>query len=97
MNFTVIKKSNDYDMIQLQNQQFTNKTLHERECSKELLVIPKVVLKNSQISLENTCAEWNVNLKVWFIHTAYIFITKKTPAHSCFLLGSAKFLRIPFF
>ena len=46
MNFTAIKKSNDYDMIQLQNQQFTNKTLHERECSTELLVISKGALKN---------------------------------------------------
>ena len=33
-------------MIQLQNQQFTNKTLHERECSTELLVYSKGVLKN---------------------------------------------------
>ena len=78
MNFTAIRKSNDYDMIQLQNQQFTNKTLHERECSTELLCSQKVFLKVSQISLENTCAEWNVNVKVWFIHTACIFITKKT-------------------
>ena len=54
MNFTVIEKSshtwqkfsNDYDMIQLQNQQFTNNTLHERKCSTELLVFSKGVLKN---------------------------------------------------
>ena len=54
MNFTAIKKSsptwqkfsNDYDMIQLQNQQFTNNTLHERKCSTELLVFSKGVLKN---------------------------------------------------
>ena len=57
MNFTAIKKSNEYDMIQLQNQQFTNKTLHERGCSTELLVFSKGVLKTSQISRENTCAE----------------------------------------
>ena len=69
MNFTAKKKlpkntwqkfSNDYDMIQLQNQQFTNNTLHERNCSTELLVFSKGVLKISQISqisLENTCAE----------------------------------------
>ena len=37
MNFTAIKKSNGYDIIQLQNQQFTNKTLH---------VFSKGVLKN---------------------------------------------------
>ena len=54
MNFTAIKKSsptwqkfsNAYDMIQLQNQQFTNNTLHERKCSTELLVFSKGVLKN---------------------------------------------------
>ena len=54
MTFTAIKKSshtwqkfwNDYDMIQLQNQQFTNNTLHERKCSTELLVFSKCVLKN---------------------------------------------------
>ena len=54
MNFTAIKKSsptwqkfsNDYDMIQLQNQQFTNNTLHERKCSTELLVFSKGVFKN---------------------------------------------------
>ena len=54
MNFTAIKKSsptwqkfpNDYDMIQLQNQQFTSKTLHERECYIELLMFSKDVLKN---------------------------------------------------
>ena len=40
------KFSNDHDMIQLQNQQFTNKTLHERECSTELLVFSNGVLKN---------------------------------------------------
>ena len=54
MNFTVIEKSshtwqkfsNDYDMIQLQNQQFTNKTLHQREYSTEVLKFSKGVLKN---------------------------------------------------
>ena len=57
MNFTAIKKSsptwlkfsNDYDMIQLQNQQFTNKTLHEHEYSTKLLVFSKGVLKNFAI------------------------------------------------
>ena len=42
-------------IIQLQNEQFTNKTLDKRECSKECS--QKVFLKISQISLENTCAE----------------------------------------
>ena len=54
MNFTAIKKSsptcqkfsNNYNMIQLQNQQFTNKALHQRECSTELLLFSKGVLKN---------------------------------------------------
>ena len=32
-------------MIQLQNQRFTNNTLHKRKCSTELLVFSKVVLK----------------------------------------------------
>ena len=42
-------------MIQLQNEQFTNKTLDERERSTECS--QKVFLKISQISLENACAE----------------------------------------
>ena len=42
-------------MIQLQNEQFTNKTLDERECSMECS--QKVFLKVFQISLENTCAK----------------------------------------
>ena len=54
MNFAAIKElsptwqkfSNDYDIIQLQNQQFTNNTLHERKCSTELLVFSKGVFKN---------------------------------------------------
>ena len=33
-------------MIQLQNQQFSNNTLHGRICSTELLVFSKGVLKN---------------------------------------------------
>ena len=33
-------------MIQLQNEQFTKKILYERECSAELLVFSKGVLKN---------------------------------------------------
>ena len=42
------KLSNEYDMIQLQNQQFINNALHEpavRRCSKNLLVFSKVFLK----------------------------------------------------
>ena len=49
------KFSNDYGMVQLQNEQFTNKTSDERECSTKCS--QKVFLKISQISLENTCAE----------------------------------------
>ena len=56
MNLTSINKSspvsqklsNEYDMIQLQNQQFINNALHEpavRRCSKNLLVFSKVFLK----------------------------------------------------
>ena len=33
-------------MIQLENQQFANNTLHERKCSTELLMFSKGVLKN---------------------------------------------------
>ena len=40
------KSSNDHDMIQLQNQQFTNSTLHEHKLSTELLIFSKVVFKN---------------------------------------------------
>ena len=54
MDFTTMKKSpltwqnfsNDNDMIQLQNEKFTNKTLYERKCSAELFVFSKGVLKN---------------------------------------------------
>ena len=45
---TCLKLSNEYDMIQLQNQQFINNALHEpavRRCSKNLLVFSKVFLK----------------------------------------------------
>ena len=49
------KFSNDYGMVQLQNEQFTNKTLDERECSTKCS--QKMFLKTSQISLQNTCAE----------------------------------------
>ena len=53
MTFTKIKKpsqtwqkfANDYNTIQLQNQQFTNNTLHVFKCSTELLVFSKCVLK----------------------------------------------------
>ena len=56
MNLTSINKSspvsqklsNEYDMIQLQNQKFINNALHEpavRRCSKNLLVFSKVFLK----------------------------------------------------
>ena len=59
MTFTAIKKSshtwqkfwNGYDMIQLQNQQFTNNTLHERKCCTELLVFSKYVPKSFENSL----------------------------------------------
>ena len=52
MNFTATKKSsptcqkfsNDYDMIQLQNQQFANN--EGKKCSTESLVFSKCVLKN---------------------------------------------------
>ena len=47
-------------MIQLQNEQI--KLYDERECSTECS--QKVFLKISQNSLENTCAELNLNLKV---------------------------------
>ena len=40
------KSSNDHDMIQLQNQQFTNSTLDEHKLSTELLIFSKVVFKN---------------------------------------------------
>ena len=40
------KVSQMTDMIQLQNQQFSNETLHERKFSTELLVFSKCVLKN---------------------------------------------------
>ena len=53
--FTKILKWLCYGMLQLQNQQFANKTLHKRKCPTECS--QKVFLKISQISLENTCAE----------------------------------------
>ena len=54
MTFTAIKKSsytwqkfsNNYDMMQLQNQQFTDNTFHKRKCSTELLEFSKGILEN---------------------------------------------------
>ena len=36
-----------------------------RRCSAKLLVCSKVFLKASQISLENTCAGYNMYVKIW--------------------------------
>ena len=64
MNLTSINKSstvsqklsNEYDMIQLQNQQFINNALHEpavRRCSKNLLVFSKEgVLKSDDAKVK---------------------------------------------
>ena len=105
MNFTVIEKSshtwqkfsNDYDMIQLQNQQSTNNTLHERKCSTELLVFSKGVLKNfANFIGKHSCRVKCEPKMYWFIHEVCTFIIKETPAHSsCFSVSSAEFLRIP--
>ena len=74
MTFTAIKKSshtwqkfsNDYDMIQLQNQQFTNNTLHERECSMELLVFSKGVLKNFENFFEEFLSSFFMLIKTLY-------------------------------
>ena len=54
MTFTGIKKSsytwqkfsNHYDMMQSQNQQFTDNTFHKRKCSTEMLEFSKGILEN---------------------------------------------------
>ena len=50
-----------------------------------------------QISLENNCARYNVNIKVCPYAFILHFNLKKIPAHNCFPVSSAKFLRRPFF
>ena len=105
MDFTAIKKSsatwqkfsNDYDMIQLQNEQFTNKILYERECSAELLVFSKGVLKN----FENFTGKHQCQVKCepksviypWSLQLHY----KKDSSTQFFSVGSAEFLRMPLF
>ena len=83
--------------MQLQNQKFTNNTLHKRECSTELLVFSKGVLKN----FANFTGKYLCRVKCEpksLIHPCSLHLHyKKTPAHSCFSVGSAEFLRIPFF
>ena len=55
--------------------------------------VPKVLLKNVQFSLENTCVGYNVNVKVWLLHSALTEILKKAHTHSCFPVSSAGVLR----
>ena len=100
MTFTAIKKSshtwqkfsNDYDMIQLQNQQFTNNTLHERKCSTEFLVFSKGVLKTfANFNDKHPCrvkCEAKSLIYPCSLHLHY----KK----DCFSVSSAEFLRIHF-
>ena len=53
-------------MIQLQNQQFTNNTLHERECSMELLVFSKGVLKNFENFFEEFLSSFFMLIKTLY-------------------------------
>ena len=46
-----------------------------------------------QISLENTCARYNVNIKVWLYAFNLHLNSKKAPAQSRFPVGSAEVLR----
>ena len=102
MNFTAIKKSsptwqkfpNDYDMIQLQNQQFTSKTLHERECYIELLMFSKDVLKNfANFTGKHLCRVKYEPKSLIYPYSLHLHYKKG----SCFSVGSAEFLRTPFF
>ena len=105
MTFTAIKNSshtwqkfsNGYDMIQLQNQEFTNNILHERKCSMELLVFSKGVLKNfPSFTGKHSC--WvKCEPKSLIYPAVCTFIIKETPVNSCFSVSSGEFLRIPFF
>ena len=54
-------------------------------------------LKLSQISLENTCAAYNVNVKIWLYAFSLHLNLNMTPAHICFPVSSAERLRRPFF
>ena len=99
MNWNLLDKNSQMTMIwynyKINNLQIipytSTNVLRNCWCSQ------KVFLKILQSSLENTCTVRNVNLKFWFIHAACTFIIKETPAHSCFSVNSAEFLRIPFF
>ena len=76
------KLSNDCDMIQLQN---------VRRFSTKLLVFSKVFLKISQISLENTCTRYNMNVKVW-LYAFSLHLCYKRDA--CKQFFSSEFCRI---
>ena len=95
--YTWQKFSNDYDMIQLQNQQFTNNTLHERNCSTELLVFSKGVLKNfANFTGKHLCrvkCEPKSLIYPCRLHLRY----KRDSCTQLLLVSSAEFLRIPFF
>ena len=83
-------------MIQLQNQQFTNNTLHERKCSTELLVFSKGVLKNfANFTGKHPCRVKCEPKSLIYPCSLYLII-KEAPAHSYFSVSSAEFLGIPF-
>ena len=91
------KSSNDHDVIQLQNQRFTNNTLHKRKCSTELLVFSKGVLKKfANFTGKHPCRVKCDPKSLTFPCSLHLII-KETPTKSCFSVSSAEYLRIPFF
>ena len=84
-------------MIQLQNQQFTNNTLHERKCSTELLVFSTGVPKNFANFTGKHLCRVKCEPKSLIHSCSLNLIIKETPAHSCVSVSSAEFLGIPFF
>ena len=103
MNFSAIKKSsptlqkfsNDYDMIQLQNQQFTNNTLHERKCFTELLVFPKGVLEN--FTGKNLCWVKCKPKSLIYLCSLHLYYKRDSCTQLFFIEFSRIFLRIRFF
>ena len=81
-------------MIQLQIQQFTNKTLHKRECSTELLVFSKGVVKNfANFTGKHLCRVKYEPKNLIYPYSLHLHYKKD----SCFSVGFAEFLRTPFF
>ena len=83
-------------MVPVINETHCHKKNPNRRYSTTLVVFSKLFLKVLQISLENTCARYNVNTKVWLYALGLHLYLKETPRHSSFRVSFAEFFRTPF-